>query len=104
MIIKRARYKSKMVEHKVRISDDVYGCDFCKKEIKEFPNESGRLEVTVFENNDGCESKHYHLCSWKCVLKFIPTIKSNYFATLPYLHFESDTTKGRAAKDLIKLI
>ena len=101
MIIKKARYRSKMVKQKVRVSDDVYGCDHCSKEIKSFPNESGRLEVTVFKREHRVE--HYHLCSWKCVLKFLPSIKSDHFVTLPYLYYD-EITKGRTAKDLIKLI
>lgn len=103
MIIKKATYKKVRVTQNREVTPDVYGCDCCRKKIPEFPNEPQRLEITVWPDKEHSESKSYHFCSWGCVLKFIPTIKSNYFATLPYIYF--DEGKGpRTATDLLKTI
>lgn len=39
MLIKKAKCKTKMIKSKVMISDEVHGCDNCKTEIKDYPNE-----------------------------------------------------------------
>lgn len=104
MIIKKAVYKKVRVTQAREVSPEKYGCDCCRKEIKEYPNEVNRLELSVWETKEGdSNSKNYHFCSWKCLLKFLPSVKSNYFASLPFLHFDekSDT---RTAKEFMKLI
>jgi hypothetical protein len=106
MIVKEAKYHKvrKMVTE--RISDEVYGCDQCKKQIKE---DDTPLIVTVFYNdkslakNKSGDTDKFEFCSWKCVLKFLPKIKSDYFVDLPYLHYDSKT-KGTNASDLLKLL
>lgn len=103
MIIKPRVYKEKMVRQRVMVSDDVHGCDECKKEIKEYPNERSRLEVTVhFNNNENTE--HLHFCSWGCVVKHLKKIKTDYFASLPFLYFDGSKKTGRHATDLLKLL
>lgn len=90
------------------VSEAVYGCDQCKKPIEIFGSNGKRhhdyLSMTVFRDTQSSEAEHLHFCSWKCVLKKLPTIKSDYFASLPYLHFEGDTVKGQSAKDLFRLL
>lgn len=104
MIIKKAVYKKVRITQQREIKPEVYGCDCCRKEIKEYPNEPSRLTIDVWPDKTGDSmTQHYHFCSWKCVLKFIPTIKSNYFASLPFLYFDEGNGK-RTAKELIKLI
>lgn len=103
MLIKKAKYKKVKVWQKRQISPDVHGCDCCKKEIKEWPNEASRLELTVFNNEHDTQSERYHFCSWSCVLKFVSTVKCNYFISLPHLYFDAGV-KERTAKELIKLI
>lgn len=101
MIIKEAKYKKVRVMQTRLVSDSVYGCDQCRKEIPEFPNEASRLELTIFNQDN--ESIREHFCSWKCVLKRLTTIESNYFVSLPFVYF--DDRKGRRGADsLIKLI
>lgn len=102
MLIKEAVYKKVTVEQNQLIEDEVFGCDHCKKEIKEFPNEESRLVVDVFRHNDN-NTEHLHFCSWKCVLSHLPKIKTDYFLNLPFVSFDS-TTPGRSAKDLFKLL
>lgn len=101
MIIKEAKYKNVKVMQRKCVSETVYGCDECKKEIPKFPNESSRLDLTIFHNSG--ETEHLHFCSWRCVLKHVPKIKSDYFVTLPMLYFDQGT-KNRTAKDFIKII
>ena len=107
MKIKEAKYKScKSCKRTIKmISDEIYGCDWCKKSITlnvEGKNHQDYLGVVVFE--EWSTSEHYQFCSWKCVFKFIPTIKSGYFASLPHLNFENDIVKGQHFKDFVKLI
>lgn len=101
MIIKKAVYKKVRVTQQREVTAEVYGCDCCRKKIVEFPNETRRLVVSVFKQGES--SKDYHFCSWNCVLKFVPTIQSDYFATLPYIYF--DEGKGpRTFTELLKVI
>jgi len=102
MIIKKAEYKKVMVEKKRCISPGVYGCDECKKEIKEYPNETERLEMTIFKNSD--QPEYLHFCSWECVLKYIPKIKTDYFVTLPYLFFDCNKKSKKGGNELIRLL
>ncbi len=103
MIIKEAKYKKKRVQQNVRISEEVYGCDECNKEIKEYPNETGRLDLTIFFQNN--ETERLHFCSWKCVLKALPKIKTDYFITLPMIHYGGDEcVKGKDAKAFMKVL
>lgn len=102
MLIKPAKYKNKKVIQKVCISYEVHGCDECRTEIKEYPNEPTRLEINVF-HHDNSEINHYHFCSWKCALTFIPKIKTDYFIDLPFVHFDSGV-KERSAAELIRIL
>jgi hypothetical protein len=106
MIIKKAKYKKVMQEVNQRISDDVYGCDQCKKEF----GEDNKLEITVFfhdeklkKQHEGDDTDRHQFCSWKCVGKFLPKVKTDYFISLPFLHYDTQT-EGTMAKDFIKLL
>ena len=100
MLIKAAKYKKIKVFQNQCITEAVYGCDHCGKEIPEFPNEPYRLELTIFYQNN--ESKHEHLCSWACVLKRLLTVKSDHFISLPFVHFDADGK--RSAKELVGIL
>lgn len=106
MIIKEAKYRKvkRIVEE--LISDDVYGCDQCKKEMLDI----GKLSIDVFFHDEKIKKQNkggadkYDFCSWKCVIKFLSTIKTDYFISLPFLHYdEKNTTKGTSAKDFFDL-
>lgn len=97
MQLKKAKYKKIRVWGKKQISPDVYGCDCCKEVLKNYPNEDNRLDISVWPNKNSSEYNEvntYHFCSWDCVLKFIPKIKSTYFASMPSIHFDS---KGKGS-------
>lgn len=91
MLIKKAKYKKVKVWKRQEISPEVHGCDNCKVVLKSWPNEDNRLDMTVWPTKDtGHDTQHYHFCSWDCVLKYIPKIKSTYFASMPHLMFDSE--------------
>ena len=107
MIVKKAKYKKVRKLVTERVSDDVYGCDHCKKEFKKGEN---NLEITVFftnsklkKQNEGGDTDRYQFCSWDCVCTFLPTIKCDYFISLPFLHFDKQS-KGTTAQDFFKLL
>lgn len=103
MIVKKATYKKIRVTQTREVTAAVYGCDCCKTPIVGYPNEAQRLELKVWPDNKGSETQYYHFCSWKCVLKFIPTIKSEYFADLPFLYFDEGKGK-RTAAELVRIL
>ena len=96
-----------MTKQRKCVSDTVYGCDECKTEIGDYPNEVSRLEVKVFHHEK--ETEHLHFCSWACVISHLPKIKTDYFVDLPFLYYDSDTpnkkiVSKRSAKELMKLL
>ncbi len=80
------------------LKEETYGCNECRKEID---IDGSRLEVTVFSNTNAAERRHF--CSWKCVVKNIRKIKTDYFVSLPYLLYD-DAPKGMRVADFIKLL
>lgn len=78
-----------------RVADEVRGCDVCKKV---FGDNDPYLPLGVF-NKDDRGSAQLDCCSWDCVFKVLPTIESDYFVSLPYLHYDYDTAKGQRASD-----
>lgn len=102
MKTKEAKYKKVRVTQRIEVSPAVYGCDECRKEIKDYPNENSRLEVTAHSHDVGSENLHF--CSWKCVLKHIPKIKCEYFVSLPFLYFDERNGKDRSASELIAIL
>lgn len=100
MIIKKAVYKTKMEKVRRQVSPEVHGCDECKTEID--PNASTRLECTIFKQDRDTDKKSF--CSWNCVFSYLPKIKSDYFVTLPYVHFDERKTKKGGAKELISIL
>src|SRR5580693_3804769 len=86
------------------ITPEVFGCDNCRKEIQRnlAVGKRQHLQLTIFQN--GGDTTHIELCSWKCVLAYLPKIKSDYFVSLPYLHFDAGYPKEMTAKELIRLL
>lgn len=105
MIVKKAIYGKVMREVTERISDEVYGCDQCKKEF----GQDDKLEITVFYNKKRDKHKkiggtdRHEFCSWECVAKFLPKIKTDFFVSLPTLHYDNKTD-GTMVKDFINII
>lgn len=103
MIIQEATYSDVLVSQRREIAPAIYGCDCCKQPLENYPNEAQRLELKVWPERNGNDCQYYHFCSWACVLQFIPTIKSNYFADLPFLYFDEGDGK-RSAKELVSIL
>jgi len=111
MIVKKAEYRTVMREVRERISEDVYGCDNCKKEF----NSGGNLTLRVFFSDESLKQiddsntiDQYDLCSWKCVSEILPSIKTDLFVSLPNLHYdlsndELKMNEGASVKDFIEL-
>lgn len=97
MELKPAKFEKIVKEVEVRISDEVYGCDECRTEID---REKSYLEATIFQQEG--DSEHRQYCSWKCVVKNLRKVKSDYFVSLPFLHYDQKQ-KGLRAKDFFAL-
>lgn len=102
MIIKKAVYRTVSVKQKKCVKQEIHGCDQCRKEIKEWPNEPSRLELTIF-NKAGLDTKHEHFCSWKCVLKRLVAVDTDYFIGMPHLMFD-EGVNDRSAAELKRLL
>lgn len=99
MILKEAIYKKKRVTTRILVSEAVYGCDECHKKIE--IGGSG-LEMNVFHNDKDIETLNF--CSWDCVLRHIPKIKSDNFMSLPFVQFDKRANSKMSANRLIELI
>jgi hypothetical protein len=102
MIIKKAKYKTVTVKQRKCVSEEVRGCDECKKSIKSQLTKGGLLEITIFRHNRDTESLHF--CSWDCTLTHLPKLKSDYFITLPYIYCDEKKGSKSGFDQLIKLI
>ena len=96
MLLKKAVYKKILVKRNRLVEDEIHGCDECKEEIKNYPNEPSRLDLTVFQESG--ETSHLHFCSWDCALKHLPKIKSDNFISLPMatFHKHDGFNRGKA--------
>lgn len=104
MLIKKAVYKNVKVIQREIVSDAIYGCDECECEIKDYPNEQIKLELTVFYKDNNKETKDLHFCSWDCVLLHIPKIDSDDFVDLPILYYDEPKESKRSAQHLIDIL
>ena len=101
MLIKEAKYKKVMVERNQCVEEAVYGCDECKCEINDYPNEASKLDMTVFYKEDK-EPECLHFCSWECVIKKLQIIECDFFIDLPNVIMDHNGKKS--GKYLIKLL
>ena len=86
------------------LQNEAYGCDLCQKPINLYDADKDRnyLMLTVFFNGNK-EAVHKHYCSWVCCLKELRKIKTDYFVSLPYLHYDEKAV-GMKAADFLKCI
>ena len=108
MLIQEEKYSScgECGRRKATIQEQTYGCDNCRKEIQH-ELEAGKrqhLQMTVFRHESDTSAENLEFCSWKCVLAYLPKIKSDYFINLPYLHFDSGYPKEMTGQELIRLL
>lgn len=85
------------------IQQEVYGCDVCKKEIDLNKKGAEYLDATVFHHDQEKAAEHMHFCSWRCVIRGLKKVKTDYFISLPFLHYGSGA-KGLMAKDFFKFM
>ena len=103
MIIKEAVYKKVKVTKNKLVTEAVYGCDCCRKEIVQYPNEDNRLEFTLFRKNE--EASYFHFCSWDCVLKYISEIDVEFdFISLPCVYCSNVKESRRGIQRLVEII
>ena len=103
MKIKEATYKAcQTCDHKTRETDEEYGCDECRKPIDYGGEQRQYLRVNIFHHGSS-PSTELHLCSWKCAMKALKKVKSDYFVSLPYLHYD-ERQKGIRANDFFDAI
>ena len=83
------------------IRQSIFGCDACKKVIDMNQKNRSYLEFTVFNHSD--TNVHHHLCSWRCAFKWLPTVKTDYFISLPYLTFDNSEYNSALTQEFFKL-
>ena len=70
-----------------------YTCDECGKSVGDL-----HLRFSVFQKEGESDAQMVKCCSWRCAFRQIAAVKSNYFADLPYLHFD-DVPEGQRVSD-----
>ena len=105
MKIKEAKYHScPTCSATKQVRGDEYGCDgcdVCKKPIDRGGKQRQYLQATVFKH--GAETGHLEFCSWKCALRGLKKVKTDYFIGLPSLHYD-ERQKGIRAKDFFDAV
>ena len=69
------------------VIDEVYGCDWCKREIN-LPQNEEYLRMTVFYTPSLDETENLQFCSWLCCFRKLREIQCEYFVDLPCLNFD----------------
>lgn len=103
MIITAAVYDncSECGTRKREITPERFGCDGCNKELHYDSHKNTYLSIRVMFKAK--ESTQLDFCSWRCALRKLKTLKTDYFISLPYLHFD-EKESGIRAKDFLPLI
>jgi len=84
------------------IQEEMYGCDSCGKEIDLSKPDTDYLRASVFKTKVSA-AEHLTYCSWRCAIKGLKKVKSDYFVSLPYLHYDPHKP-GMRAKDFFALV
>ena len=104
MLIKEAQYETcKSCSVEKLISEEVHGCENCQKE---FSQSYHRLELNVWYEREiaNKQAERFNLCSWKCVLEYLPKINTTASVHLPMLNYCGGDIEGLGVKDFLKLI
>jgi hypothetical protein len=102
MLLREPRYRTcTSCEAQHLEENEVYGCDGCRKEIDMRKKHVEYLDATVHHRTEAAKSLHF--CSWKCCMKGLPKVKTDYFISMPFLMFDSKA-KGMRAKDFFAAI
>lgn len=89
MLIKEATYRTIPSTRQEIVNEEIYGCDECKKELSNTGDYCKVLPMAVFLRTTDKPAVHLEFCSWKCLLKYLPKIESDYFSHLPMVTYES---------------
>ena len=104
MLLKERTYRTcKSCKSRSHLRSEVYGCDTCRKVLDMNLPQADYLRANVHRHNQAGNSEEIICCSWKCMLKALRQVKSDYFVSLPFLHFDS-TVKGMRAEDFFALM
>lgn len=99
MLLKDRKYrecKSCKARHLVR--SEVYGCDGCGKVLDMNKPEADYLRATIHRKNQAVgDSTDVTCCSWRCMVKSLRKVKTDYFVSLPFLHYDEGAKGTRAA-------
>ena len=103
MLLKERAYRTcKSCEARPQVSAEVYGCDTCKKVLDMNKPEADYLRASIHRHSPGT-TDDLTCCSWKCMVKALRKVKTDYFVSLPFLHYDA-TQKGMRAKDFFDLM
>lgn len=87
------------------ISEEIYGCDVCKKEINMNNPGEDYLRLSVHDQQSAAQWKE--VCSWACASKLVKSLIKNkaagWFISLPYVSMDI-VKKGCTAKDFLKIL
>lgn len=103
MILKHPQFKEVLKPVTEMVSETVFGCDCCKKEIHRNRDELTMLEVSFYYKKN---NKQKHYCSWICLFKHLAKINLNNieFISLPYVVPSSQSSiDGLTIKSFKKL-
>ena len=68
------------------VSDCIYGCDWCKKEIS-LGKHREYLSATLF-HRDG-DAEDFHFCCWPCFFRKLRELRTDNFIKMPFLNFDN---------------
>lgn len=103
MLIQERKYRTcESCEARHLVSNEVYGCDTCRKKIDMNKPKADYLRANVFQNGGG-GSEEIIACSWVCMAKALRKVKCDHFVSMPFLHYDGDA-KGMQAKDFFALL
>lgn len=80
-----------------RTRAEALGCDCCGKVLDFEDQDVTHLNISI-HRNDREEVEHRCYCSWKCFFKDAPGIETDYFISLPLLHYD-EAGPGCMAQD-----
>lgn len=83
------------------IREESFGCDGCKAVIDMNKPDRDYLQATVFTHSD--KTTHLQFCSWKCCIKKLKAVKTDYFISLPFISFDTKNPRMHA-REFFKLL
>ena len=87
------------------VSNEVYGCDVCKKAINQDKPDREYLRFTIHFHEKTAERKE--VCSWICASKLIKSLVKKkavgWFISLPFVSSDN-YAKGCTLKDFLKIL